>query len=1736
MARPTIAGRYELVDKLGAGAAGEVYRVVDLADRSEKALKILQPKGVADAGAVARAFHREFEALTRIRHPHLVRVHDFGSSPSPWGSGDVPWFCMDLVAGRPIDAALSRPVDWHVLARVADAVLDALGELHARGLVHGDVTAANILVGADPEHDPPPVWLMDLGLASRMGRADEGVVRGTPATIAPETLRGAEVDGRADLYSLGCVLYRVITGQDPFLAASPWEVLRAHLTTPPTPPRDLEPDLPPSLQEIVLRLMAKAPAERPATAQEVRRWLSPLSGRAVEQALPLRSALAPVLAGRRRENDLFAESLAQLSGGRGEVLIVAGAPGTGRTRLLEEFRIAARLAGARSVLAGAADAPRRPLGLADALASGLEAQVGHPARPGQPARAERLGWLASEAPAVLLVDDAEAADAASVEVLRALAARIGDGSLASLLVLGYSNDDGGTGDLRADLLETRSARLLRLKALDAAAVREMAASMLGQATLPPGWGEALHARTGGIPLLVEELVKEAVRAGRFGPGAAVPQDPERALAEIEPVADRTRDWLERRWSDLPPGCRAMLAALAVTGGEPLSFAEMVRLDPHAGVDAAAADALLESRLVRRVRTAGGELGLALTAPALAGLVVERTPRPELRTLHRRRAEVLAGLAGAEAQRGRHLLAAGEPAAAVELLGEAAARSFEGGLARETIRLVDEALAAGAVLPPPRREGRLRRLRASALAAAGHTADAEAEFVRALAAARGERDPQELAESLRISGRFRGERGDQAQGLADLEEALALLDDLGDVAGGARVLLDLGRLLERLGRADDAEARLASALNQARRSGRPDLEADALVGLGEIAARRGRAEQAGELFRSAEAAAGGAPAALRSAARRGKVLALEAAGRLDDALEGAARLLDEAVRADHVEGQAEALALLGRLHARLGRRGAALKSLEQAVAARQRLGQEALAAELVAAQAVLLLERGQPRVARARAIDAEALARRSGSAPALSSANAALARVAAALGNVSDAEKHLPAGGALNASPLARTERALWLGAAHLNAAQAGSARGVLQESCFLARRSGLPELEREGLLLLAEAYAQLDDEDRTQLALRRVRQACETAAAPEVLARAALLSAERELLRPGGDLAHAREQAQSAADELTARERGDLAWRAWAALAEAAQRSGDAAGAASAAAEARRRIDAWLAALPESDRERWRPRLRAHASLERIEAPEKAAEPSGAGSAEIAELERLLEINRALNSARDFRAVLQTLLDTAVELTGAERGFVLLEEGGRTVVELARGEGGADLAGEDREMSRGVARQVIETRQPLLAHDARSDERLSASRSVHALQLQSILAMPLAPRGELAGAIVLDSRRTAGMFLPRHQQLLARLADQAGIALSNARLVDELRRQAEEIRRLNERLREEIEQQRIEILEKQSHLEVRFRYESLIGAAPAMQKVYRSLDKIVPTEIPVLITGESGTGKDLVARVLHYSGPRREQRFVTVNCAALTDTLLESELFGHRRGAFTGADRDRKGLFEQADGGTLFLDEIGEMPLHLQPKLLRALQFGEVRRVGEDTPRHVNVRIVAATNRELGEAVRDGRFREDLFYRLDVARIHLCALRERLEDIGLLIEHFLEQAAVRSDRPRKRIEPAAQRLFLRHSWPGNVRELENEVLKLATFTEGEVITEVDVLENATFLARGEARGEPGTPGETAATGGVTTLEHAEVEQIRHALQASGGNRTRAAEMLGIDRSTLYRKLRRLGEP
>jgi len=315
-------------------------------------------------------------------------------------------------------------------------------------------------------------------------------------------------------------------------------------------------------------------------------------------------------------------------------------------------------------------------------------------------------------------------------------------------------------------------------------------------------------------------------------------------------------------------------------------------------------------------------------------------------------------------------------------------------------------------------------------------------------------------------------------------------------------------------------------------------------------------------------------------------------------------------------------------------------------------------------------------------------------------------------------------------------------------------------------------------------------------------------------------------------------------------------------------------------------------------------------------------------------------------------------------------------------------------------------------------------------------------------------------------------------------------------------------------------------LDAAFGFEGIIGDSPAIRKVVAIIKQIAPSNLPVLVTGESGTGKELIAAAIHEHSRRKGRRYVTFNAAGQTETLLEDQLFGHVRGAYTGADRDREGVFEYAHDGTLFLDEIGDMPLTMQSKLLRVLETGEIVRLGANETRKTNVRFISATNCAMKEAIAEGRFREDLYFRIKGAEIVVPPLRDRREDIPRLINHFIGRFAAELERPRPSISESAIMRLVAYGWPGNVRELLNVVQRLVVMCTGEMIEARDVPEEIRVDDSNERHGV----GSLAGVG----LDKLEKEAIRQTLAMTGGNREQAANMLGIGERTLYRKLKEYG--
>ena len=537
-------------------------------------------------------------------------------------------------------------------------------------------------------------------------------------------------------------------------------------------------------------------------------------------------------------------------------------------------------------------------------------------------------------------------------------------------------------------------------------------------------------------------------------------------------------------------------------------------------------------------------------------------------------------------------------------------------------------------------------------------------------------------------------------------------------------------------------------------------------------------------------------------------------------------------------------------------------------------------------------------------------------------------------------------------------------------------------------------------------------------------------------------------------------------------------------------------------------------------------------------------------------LARILAINGDLAAEMDLPRLAEKIVAHAAELLDAERGFLLL---GRRAEELrvcaSRGGQGRD----HEDFSRTIAGQVLEAGRPLVSVDAARDQRLKAFESVHLDLISAVACVPvLSPAGVPVGALYLETRAGARPDFGDELSTLQAFADQVAIALENARLVAELAEKTRALEQRNVQLEEarsrlrqllgrrtaRLREVRQELATTRGQLSGHSSYAGLVGTSDGMRRIYQLIDRIKDTDVPVLITGESGTGKEMVARAIYQGSVRSKGKMLAVNCGAIPQSILESELFGHVRGAFTGADRDRRGLFREADGGVLFLDEIGETPLKMQASLLRVLQEGMVRPVGGQEEVAVDVRVIFATNRDLDQEVLAGRFREDLLYRIRVVELELPALRKRRDDIPLLVDHFLGRFSARFGQAKKTVSRDALRLLLSHPLPGNVRQLENVLLNAWVLCESEQIEAEDIaLPRASSRPQPSPGGQdqraelqPGAPEVPKARPKGTLSEHQRDERARivAALEQCAWNRAHAARIIGMPRRTFYRRLKEYG--
>ncbi len=478
---------------------------------------------------------------------------------------------------------------------------------------------------------------------------------------------------------------------------------------------------------------------------------------------------------------------------------------------------------------------------------------------------------------------------------------------------------------------------------------------------------------------------------------------------------------------------------------------------------------------------------------------------------------------------------------------------------------------------------------------------------------------------------------------------------------------------------------------------------------------------------------------------------------------------------------------------------------------------------------------------------------------------------------------------------------------------------------------------------------------------------------------------------------------------------------------------------------------------------------------------------------------RLFGFAEKLLAGQPLSSLFKNLLDSVIQATGATKGFLVVIRDGSITIPAARNVDKVDLGDDPKQISDTIVAQVMRERRPLIISDALADSILGQSKSVVDLKLSSVMCVPLVAKNLLIGCLYLGNDRVTDLFDEGDLSQLTVYAAWASIIVQNALLLDQLRSD-------NERLREALAKGTGKI----------------IGSCPEIMAMFRTLERVAPTDISVLVLGETGTGKELVAREIHALSPRRDAPFVSINCGAIPENLLESELFGHVKGAFTGALAHKIGKFEAAEGGTLFLDEIGEMPLTLQVKLLRVIQDRVIQKVGDVREQPVDIRIISATNKDLDEEVKARRFREDLYYRLNEISLSLPPLRERGDDIAEIALYLLKRYAAEYGGKGTGFSQDALRSLRNYFWPGNVREMENRIKKAMVMSDRALIGPDDLgfsteQVRPRFKTLAEAR------------------EEFQVEYIREALMAHNWNKAQTAKTLDVDPRTIFRYVEKFKE-
>ena len=1725
--------RYEILELIGKSEITEVYRVKDRQGHRIVALKILQKSALAEYGLL---LNREFFYLSQLSHPNIVQVFDYGISPD-----GLPFFTMEFVPGVEITRFFQGYTPK--LINVLIEILSALDSIHREGLIHCDIKPGNILVYED--NGILRVKLLDLGFVERVSLAQEDK-RGTPGYVAPEVLKGVEIDGRADLYSLGLVLYVILTGIGPDKGISLEEWLKRQYHTGFEPIRRFNPAVPEGLESVVLRLMNRERERRPRNAGAVIQdlmvaGLVPDPEPGIVRSAPAsadwrtanrRDILAPGFVGRQELLDELKGLFAHASKGKPGVVFITGERGVGKSRLLAEFKFIAQLAGARVLAFEPVALGARSQSLVELLVSTLKTG----AEPEQvidfdlfeqskfrlfEALVQRLKAVSESHvlthSLVVLVDDFELFDPLSLEFLRYLTLSL---EKERILVVVSGLKEERFLELVSELSNQERCRHFEVGVLTRENVRELVISVVGEIEGIEELVNWLVEFGGGNPLTTMELIYAMVEQGvlcRDGLNWRLSIESLSVFSIPKNVVELVR----RRVAALSPEDLVLLEVGALFAGPfTIEFLRAV-LNYHdrllfQAVNRLKAAGLLRPFYQRDNETGQVRPGLVLASKILETVVSERIPPERRRRLHRQIALTMELLSAGERKRRvfdiahqwiqsgdreqgyRYAVKAGEQARDWLLFDEA--RLFY----ESALQLAPDYVTAQERLQLIERVGELRE-------ATGRYAEAIDIYRQGLSTVVAYPIPGQdkliIARFLRRLGLVSLKLGDSREALALFNQALAFTQDA-DTIESARLLADLGWVHCSAGNLELAEDYLTRAMKKAEKLRRDyPREANRLVGI--------------VLYYFA----------FLQVVRRDYILALQLAENSIDVF----RSIDDQFMISIVSQ------FLASLWLRRGETGRAKKCFEEAIRTQRQSGDVYYLLNSYHGLGLICYEQGVWEQAEEYFLSALQLAEKMGNSVDAFNLHLLLGNLYFERGDWGRAREHYER--CLKIDERYREQIApesritLWNNIGHFYSLSGdfSAAAQYLSKAQELVASRRNPELKfflainQAKLELSAERYerakwylgqavkALRDCRDfkkagilwsvigeyrlatGAQVYFEAQRAVAILENQPESIEYAQALRLLARSLRATAKIEQALKHFQKSIEIL--RRLGAKYELARTLLASAELFVGEGLPVLSAVRGVAGEQYEWVRANLQEALSIFK-LLGLQIEVERTERTiERLEQRYGIIHLKSREREQYLrvfyQLSELMNNGIERDDFLEQVLEMVLSITRAERGIIFLFQRERLLPVAVRGVE-EETVKDAETFSHTVLRKVRRRHEPLISTDALIDPRFNTASSVILNKIRSLLCVPLIWEDRVIGSIYLDSRVTTHLFTEEDRNLLQSVGHLISATIERSKVFQ--RWQEERTLSVDD-------------------LPIDPATGLFLGRSRVMREVLSLVDKIAPTDCTVLITGETGTGKGVVARLIHQRSGRKDNKFVPVNCGTLPETLFESELFGHVRGAFTGAVRDKTGIFETANGGTIFLDEITNTTLAIQAKLLQVLEEKIIRRLGDTETRLVDVRLICASNKDLLSEVKAGRFREDLYYRMNVVTITVPPLRERAQDIIPLANYFLRNFASQLNKPIGGFDNEVSEVFKVYSWPGNVRELQNTIERAVIMTQNPVITIEDLGEP--FLKLRESIKKP-----------PRNRRSLTREQVIQALAQTNGNITHAANLLSVHRRQIQRLIKR----